>query len=534
MLPNVNYFAFTATPKNKTLELFGTPYPQADGPVKHYPFHSYTMKQAIQEGFILDVLKNYTPIQSYYRLTRTIEDDPLFDAKKAHKKLHHYVESHEHAIREKARIMIDHFHNQVIGKHKIDGQARAMILASGIKQAIRYFHAFRSYLKERKSPYAAIVAFSGEHEDSGKSVGEATLNGFPGNQIPGKMQHDPYRFLIVADKYQTGYDEPLLHTMYVDKPLSGIKAVQALSRLNRARSKKLDTFVLDFCNESETICKSFAPYYRTAILSDETDPNKLNDLKHALDGYQIYSQAQIEDLVRQYLDGEEREKLDSIIDQCVAIYKDNMDEDDQVDIKGKAKAFVRTYSFLAAILPYSNAEWEKLSIFLNFLIPKLPAPKEEDLSRGILESIDMDSYRIEAQAALDIALADEDTEIKPIPPGGGGHHPEPELEPLSYILEEFNNQFGDIDWKDPDKIYRLICEEIPPKVAEDAAYQNAIKNNDEKTARIEHDTALQRVMINILSDHAQFYGQFSDNQSFKKWLADTIFGITYPQQQSTK
>ena len=191
MLPNVNYFAFTATPKNKTLELFGTPYPQADGPVKHYPFHSYTMKQAIQEGFILDVLKNYTPIQSYYRLTRTIEDDPLFDAKKAHKKLHHYVESHEHAIREKARIMIDHFHNQVIGKHKIDGQARAMVLASGIKQAIRYFHAFRSYLKERKSPYAAIVAFSGEHEDSGKSVGEATLNGFPGNQISGKMQHDP-------------------------------------------------------------------------------------------------------------------------------------------------------------------------------------------------------------------------------------------------------------------------------------------------------------------------------------------------------
>ncbi len=529
MVTNASYFAFTATPKNKTLEIFGEPDPQPDGTVKHHPFHSYTMKQAIQEGFILDVLQNYTPVESYYRLAKTVEDDPLFDAKKAQKKLRRYVESHEHAIREKAEIMVDHFHDQVIGHRKIGGHARAMVITNGIERAIQYFHAFKDYLKERKSPYEPIVAFSGEHEYGGKKVTEATLNGFPSSQIQDKVQQDPYRFLIVADKFQTGYDEPLLHTMYVDKALSGIKAVQTLSRLNRAHPQKYDTFVLDFYNNSEIIQKSFEPYYRTTILSDETDPNKLHDLQSDLDGYQVYSQAQIDDLVVLYLNGADRDKLDPILDTCVATYKDDLDEDGQVDCKGKAKAFVRSYGFLAAILPYSNADWEKLSIFLNFLIPKLPAPKEEDLSRGILEAIDMDSYRVEVKTSLKIGLADQDAEIRPVPTSGGGHKPEPELDQLSNIIKAFNDQFGNIEWKDGDKIRKIIAEEIPAKVAADAAYQNAMKNNDKKTARIEHDAALQRVMIDLLSDHTELFKQFSDNPSFKKWLGDTIFGVTYQQ-----
>ena len=527
MVTNASYFAFTATPKNKTLEIFGEPDPQPDGTVKHHPFHSYTMKQAIQEGFILDVLKNYTPVESYYRLAKTVEDDPLFDANKAQKKLRRYVESHEHAIREKAEIMVDHFHAQVIGHRKIGGHARAMVITNGIERAIQYFHAFKDYLKERKSPYAPIVAFSGEHEYGGKKVTEATLNGFPSSQIPDKVQQDPYRFLIVADKFQTGYDEPLLHTMYVDKALSGIKAVQTLSRLNRAHPQKHDTFVLDFYNDSETIQKSFEPYYRTTILSDETDPNKLHDLKSDLDGYQVYSQAQIDDLVGLYLNGADRDKLDPILDACVATYNADLDEDGQVDFKGKAKAFVRTYGFLSSILPYSNADWEKLSIFLNFLIPKLPAPKEEDLSRGILEAIDMDSYRVEVKTSLKIGLPDQDAEIGPVPTSGGGRKPEPQLDQLSNIIKAFNDQFGNIDWKDGDKIRQVIAEEIPAKVAADAAYQNAMKNNDKKTARIEHDAALQRVMIDLLSDHTELFKQFSDNPSFKKWLGDTIFGVTY-------
>ncbi|MCP5418752.1 MAG: type I restriction endonuclease subunit R [Chromatiaceae bacterium] len=532
MVTNASYFAFTATPKNKTLEIFGEPDPQSDGGVKHYPFHSYTMKQAIQEGFILDVLKNYTPVESYYRLAKTVEDDPLFDAKKARKKLRRYVESHQHAIREKAEIMVDHFHAQVIGHRKIGGQARAMVITNGIERAIQYFHAFKSYLKERKSPYEPIVAFSGEHEVSfgqggGKKVTEATLNGFPSSQIPDKVQQDPYRFLIVADKFQTGYDEPLLHTMYVDKALSSIKAVQTLSRLNRAHPQKHDTFVLDFYNDSETIQKSFEPYYRTTILSDETDPNKLHDLKSDLDGYQVCSQAQIDDLVGLYLNGADRDKLDPILDACVATYNADLDEDGQVDFKGKAKAFARTYGFLASILPYSNADWEKLSIFLNFLIPKLPAPKEEDLSRGILEAIDMDSYRVEVKTSLKIGLPDQDAEVGPVPTSGGWRKPEPELDQLSNIIKAFNDQFGNIDWKDADKIRKVIAEEIPAKVAADSAYQNAMKNNDKKTARIEHDAALQRVMIDLLADHTELFKQFSDNPSFKKWLGDTIFGVTY-------
>ena len=531
MVKNASYFAFTATPKNKTLEIFGEPDPQPDGTIRHVPFHSYTMKQAIEEGFILDVLQNYTPVASYYRLAKKVEDDPLFDVRKAQKKLRRYVESHEHAIRQKAEIMVDHFHEQVIARGKIGGKARAMVITNGIERAIQYFHAFQNYLKERKSPYQAIVAFSGEHEYRGQKVTEASLNGFSSNLIPEKVRTDPYRFLIVADKFQTGYDEPLLHTMYVDKPLSGIKAVQTLSRLNRAHPQKHDTFILDFYNDSETIQRAFEPYYRTTILSDETDPNKLHDLKADLDAYQVYSPDQIDELVERYLRGEDRDRLDPILDACVSVYNADLDEDGQVDFKGKAKAFVRTYGFLASILPYSSAEWEMLSIFLNFLIPKLPAPKEEDLSKGILETIDMDSYRVEVQSSLRIKLSDEDGELEPVPTGGGGFKPEPELDQLSNIIKSFNDQFGNIDWKDADKIRQVIAEEIPAKVAADPAYQNAMKHSDKQNARIEHDKALQRVILELLADHTELFKQFSDNPSFKKWLGDTIFGVTYQESR---
>jgi len=530
MISNANYFAFTATPKNKTLEIFGEAFTEGDK-VKHRPFHSYTMKQAIQEGFILDVLKYYTPVDSYYRLAKKVEGDPLYDTKKAQKKLRKYVESHDHAIKEKAEIMIDHFHEQVAGLRKIGGNARAMVVTSGIERAVQYYHAFKDYLKERKSPYQAIVAFSGEHEFGGVRVTEMKLNGFPSNLIPEKFKKEPYRFLIVADKFQTGYDEPLLHTMYVDKMLSNIKAVQTLSRLNRAHPQKYDTFVLDFFNDTKTIQEAFADYYRTTVLSEETDPNKLHDLKAALDGYQVYAWSQVEELVIRYLNGEERSVLDPILDACVATYKAELDEDGQVDFKGKSKAFARTYGFLSSILPYTNAEWEKLSIFLNFLISKLPAPKEEDFSRGILETIDMDSYRVEIKSTIEIDLPDEDAEVDPVPTSGGGRKAEPELDHLSNIIKMFNDQFGSIDWKDADKIRKVITEEIPNKVASDEAYKNAIENSDKQNARIEHDKALQRVIIDMLNDQTELFKQFMDNPSFKKWLSDTIFHETYKVEQ---
>ena len=527
LLPNASYFAFTATPKNKTLEIFGQPDPQPDGTVKHRPFHSYTMKQAIQEGFILDVLKSYTPVESYYKLVKTIEGDPEFDTKRAKKKLRRYVESHEHAIRLKAEIMVDHFHEQVLGLNKIGGEARAMVVTSGVERAIQYFHAIREYLTERKSPYKAIVAFSGEHDYGGARVTEASLNGFPSSQIADKIQADPYRILICADKFQTGYDEPLLHSMYVDKVLSGIKAVQTLSRLNRAHPKKHDVFVLDFLNAADTIREAFADYYRTTILAEETDPNKLHDLKSALDGRQVCAEAGIERFVELYLGGADRDQLDPILDACVAAYRQQLDEDGQVDFKGKAKAFLRTYGFLSSILPYTNAGWEKLSIFLTFLVPKLPAPVEEDLSKGILEAIDMDSYRAEKRAAVKIQLPDDDAEIGPVPAAGGGRKPEPEMGPLSSILKAFNDQFGNIPWTDKDRVHQLITQHIPERVAADTAYQNAIRHSDRQNARIEHDKALTRVMTAVLKDDTELFKQFMDNEGFRRWLTDTVFGLTY-------
>ena len=535
MLSNASYFAFTATPKNKTLEIFGEPMAEGDD-TKREPFHSYTMKQAIQEGFIIDVLERYTPVDSYYRLVKTVEGDPEFDSKRAGKKLRRYVEDHERAIRIKAEIMVDHFHEQVAGLQKVGGQARAMLVTNGIQRAISYYYAIRNYLKERKSPYRAIVAFSGEHEYGGAKVTEASLNGFSSNLIADKIREEPYRFLVCADKFQTGYDEPLLHTMYVDKPLSGVKAVQTLSRLNRAHPKKHDAFVLDFANDADTIQDAFADYYRTTILAEETDPNRLHDLEASLDSYQIYSPTQVDELVERYLSDADRDQLDPILDACVSRYRDSedMDEDGQVDFKGKAKAFLRAYGFLAAILPYTNAEWEKLSIFLTFLVPKLPAPIENDLSKGLLDTIDMDSYRVEKQAAQDIQIPNEDAEIEPMSTSGGGQNAEPDMLPLSYILRDFNDRFGDIDWKDKDKIEKVITEELPMKVAKDRAYQNAMANSDRQNARIEHDSALERAVNELMADPIELFKQFSDNELFHRWLCDTNFATTYSEAAASK
>jgi len=527
MLTNASYFAFTATPKNKTLEMFGEPLPpDAEGRVRHRPFHSYTMKQAVEEGFILDVLKAYTPVDSYYKLVRKSEDDPEFDTRKANRKLRRYVESHEHAIRLKAEIMVDHFHAQVLAAGKIGGQARAMVITSGIERAIQYFHAFQAYLRERKSPYQAIVAFSGEHEYGGAKVSEASLNGFASGDIARKIQTDPYRFLICADKFQTGYDEPLLHTMYVDKLLAGIKAVQTLSRLNRGHPQKHDCFVLDFQNNSEAITYAFQDYYRTTLLADETDPNKLHDLKAALDAAQVYSPEQVRQVVTMFLDGADRDKLDPILDACVAVYVDALDEDGQVDFKGKARVFCRTYAFLSSVIPYSNAEWEKLSIFLDLLTPKLPAPLDEDLARGILDAIDMDSYRVEKKAAMNIALADTDAEIEPVPTSARGHQPEPEMDRLSNILKTFNEQFA-TTFVDSDRIFKHIRDDIAPKVAADAAFQNA-KANTPHTARLAHEQALGKAAQGSMKDFTQFYKQFVENESFKRFVSDMVFAITNP------
>ena len=523
LLANASYFAFTATPKNKTLEIFGEPDPQPDGTTRFRAFHNYSMKQAIQEGFILDVLAHYTPIGSYYKLAKTIEADPEFDSRKAQKKLRRFVEGHDHAIRLKAEIMVDHFHDQVLAQNKIGGEARAMVVTNGIERAIHYFYAIRDCLQERKSRYQAIAAFSGEHRYGGQELTEAKLNGFPSSQIAPKIQEDPYRFLVCADKFQTGYDEPLLHTMYVDKTLSGIRAVQTLSRLNRAHPKKHDVLVLDFLNDTDTILASFADFYRTTVLADETDPNKLHDLQADLDGAQVYTPEEVDTLVERYLGGDERDRLDPILDACVARYLADLDEDGQVRFKGGAKRFVRTYSFLSSVLTYGNVEWEKRSIFLNFLVGRLPSPVEEDLSKGILNAIDMDSYRVEKQAMQKILLPDAEAEIEPVPMSNGGGLAEPELDRLSNILQAFNDQFSGIDWDDKDRVAGLISEAIPKQVAANSAYRNAELNSDSQNARIEHDSVLRDVVISMMKDDQQLFKLYMDNPGFRRWMTDTVY-----------
>ena len=525
LLPNASYFAFTATPKNKTLEIFGERDPQPDGTVKHRAFHSYTMKQAIQEGFILDVLERYTPIASYYRLAKTVEDDPEFDSRKAQKKLRRFVEGHDHAIGLKAEIIVDHFHDQVLRQGKIGGEARAMVVTNGIERAIQYFHAIQAYLVERKSRHRAIAAFSGEHRYGGSSVSEASLNGFPSSRIAEKIREDPYRLLVCADKFQTGYDEPLLHTMYVDKTLSGIRAVQTLSRLNRAHRQKGDVFILDFVNDADGIRDSFADFYRATVLVDETDPDRLHDLQADLDGAQVYAQSDVDVLVERYLGDEDRSRLDPVLDRCVVRYLEDLDEDGQVRFKGNAKRFVRTYGFLSSVLTYSNVEWEKRSIFLNFLVGRLPSPVEEDLSRGILATIDMDSYRVEKQAMLRILLPDQDAEIDPVPMHNGGGIAEPELDRLSNILQAFNSQFGEIEWEDRDRVAGLITETIPSQVASARGYRNAELNSDPENARIEHDSVLEGVMQSVMKDDLQLFKLFSDNPGFRRWMTDTVYQL---------
>lgn len=526
LVKTASYFAFTATPKNKTEEVFGTPY-EEDGEIKHRPFHVYTMKQAIQEGFILDVLKNYTAIDSWYKIAKKVEDDPMFDKKRAQKKLRSFVEGNPDVIAKKAAMMVDHFHEQIIAKKKLNGKSRVMVVTASIPRCIETYCAINKCLVERHSPYKAIIAFSGECKYNGQepALTSAGLNGFPDAKIPKEFKKDPYRLLVVADMFQTGFDEPLLQTMYVDKPLYDIAAVQTLSRLNRAAPGKDEVYVLDFANKTSTIQDAFSKFYRTTILSGETDPNKLYDLITLMESYQMYDNDDVEHVVDLFLGGAERDRLDPLLDPCVATY-DELEMDDQIKFKSAAKSFVRTYGFLGSILPYGNVDWEKLSIFLNLLIPKLPSPREDDLSEGILSTIDLDSYRNEAREVVAIKLEDEDAEIAPVPAGKVGHIVEPELDPLSKIIMDFNDMFGNIQWNDADNVQRQILQ-IPAMVSRDEKYQNAMKNSDEQEARTESERALQKVIFSIMADNMELFKQFQDNPSFKKWLTNMVFNLTY-------
>ncbi len=527
MLTNASYFAFTATPKNKTSETFGVRNPE-DG--KFYPFHTYTMKQAIEEEFILDVLQNYTTYNCFYKLYKTIEDDPRFDSQRAQKKLHQYVSQHPAAIEQKTKIMIHHFLEEVIAKRKVNGQAKAMVVTSSIWSAIRYKNAFDAYLREIKSPYKALVAFTGEKKEGEQTFDEEKMNGFSSGEIPATFEKDEYRFLIVAEKYQTGFDQPLLHTMYVDKVLDDVKAVQTLSRLNRCyKPWKTDTFVLDFVNSTDQIQQAFEQYYQTTILSEETDLNRLNDLQDSLDSFQVYTREQVETLMERYVHGVARDQLDPILDTCAEAYLQELDNDQQIDFKAKAKMFVRTYQFLVMIQQFRNVYWESLRTFLKLLLPKLPAPADEDLARGILESVDMESYRAEQEETRRIRLT-EGEELTPAPTTVHAGQYEPQLDLLSTILHEFN-EFYQTDWTDNDRIQRFLFEELPEKIRQDEEYQNAKLYSDRQNARITHANKIRAEFQKIIMDDTELYRKFTDDETFSRWLCDTLFKMDYDQKR---
>lgn len=517
LLDNASYFAFTATPKNKTLELFGVPY-QKDGKTKFRAFHLYSMKQAIEEGFIKDVLQNYTTYQSYYALLKRIEEDPEYDKKKAQKKLKAYVESHEHAIKKKAFLMINHFMDAIIGKKKMGGKAKAMMVTSSRANAVKYKKTFDQYLKDINSPYKAVVGFSGEID--GET--EASLNGFPSAKIPDEFEKDEYRFLLVANKFQTGFDQPLLHTMFVDKKLGGVNAVQTLSRLNRSHPLKQDTFVLDFANTAEEIENAFKPYFESTILGEETDPNKLFDLQDALDNYQVYSREQVEEFSNKILANVPVDQLHALLDESSDIFRKELEEEQQADFRAKVKTYVRLYIFLSQIVEFENAYLERLYIFLNHLQNKLGGDTSVDLAQGILDNIDMDSYRLQLESTTNVVL-EQGEDLKPIPTEMRGGTYQPEIDSLSSIIQTFNDRYG-TEFEDTDKVRKMAID-IAEGVMNNEEMKNSMAYSDEQNAKITNDKVVADEMLKHINSNFNFYKHYSDNKEFKEDVNNMIFGL---------
>ena len=519
LLTNASYFAFTATPKNKTLELFGVPFLEGDK-TKFRAFHLYSMKQAIEEGFIMDVLLNYTTYQSYYALLKKIEDDPEYDKLKAQKKLKTYVESHEHAIKKKTILIVQHFMENVIRKKRIGGFAKAMLVTSSRANAVKYKKAFDEYLHKINSPYKAIVAFSGEID--GQT--EANLNGFSSNAIPTEFEKNEYRFLLVANKFQTGFDQPFLHTMYVDKKLGGVNAVQTLSRLNRSHPLKKDTFVLDFANTVEEIEIAFRPYFESTILGEATDPNKLFDLQDALDNYQVYTKEQVIEFSDRILANVAVDQLHAMLDSSSTIFRNDLADEQQADFRAKVKTYVRLYIFLSQIVPFENPYLERLYIFLNHLQNKLGGETPIDLAQGILDNIDMDSYRLQLGATTNIAM-EQGEDLEPMPTEMRGGTSDAEIDRLSNILQTFNDRYG-TQFEDVDKV-RQMAENVAKDVAQNQELITSIKYSDDQNARITSDKVVGEELLKHITTNFDLYKLYSDNKEFKEDFSAMMFGM-YP------
>lgn len=517
MLPNVSYFAFTATPKNKTLELFGRP----DEEGHPQPFHSYSMKQAIEEGFILDVLTNYTTFKSYYALQATADREKEFVVREANRQLKYFVENHSYPIEHKAKVMLEHFYSQVYLKGLVGGKAKAMLVTNSRKSAIKYHFTFKKLIKERGYSLGIITAFSGDVDLDGNKWNEGNLNNFKSADIPSKFEESNYHILICANKFQTGFDQPLLQTMYVDKKLGGVTAVQTLSRLNRSCKDKEVVFVLDFFNSDEDIKLAFEPYYRTTILSQCSDPNKLHDLKSILDSFGVYTDYQVKDFAVRILKGEPVETLhgllDSVVEKIKLLPKEDIDK-----FKDAAKSYIRFYGFISQIINFDVAAFEELYQFLKQLSKKLInlGTKEEILSQSVLDSVDFDSYRNEKKVSqVRIHLSGEES-LSPVPTTNPSNKIEDPKDLLENIVSEFNNRFG-TDFKDEDKVKQII-DSLSDEIVNSQDMTKTMQDADRSNRRLVLVKLLDQKMADNVDANLELFNNYHDKQGFKEFLTDYI------------
>ncbi|ELP0533967.1 type I restriction endonuclease subunit R [Campylobacter upsaliensis] len=510
---NASYFAFTATPKPKTLEMFGSPC-EINGEKKFIPFHLYSMKQAIEEGFILDVLKGYITYASYYKIVSK-NDNREYDKKKANAKLRAYVTNHIATIEKKATIMIEHFFQNIC--KKIGEKAKAMVVTSSRENAVKYYLFFKKYLQENYPEYQALVAFSGDKEINGESYSEVGLNGFSEAMLKDEFKKDKYRFLIVAEKYQTGFDEPLLHTMYVDKRLEGISAVQTLSRLNRICQNKEDTCVLDFVNTHEEIGKSFSTFYGQTYLKEPTNIDNIYTLKSELFDYGIYTQDELNSFIEAIRKEQDENKIHSKLDNMIKEYNAKSD-DEKTEFYTKAKVYLREYSFLAQILPFNDIELEKLSILLKMLIAKIVPPRTEDLAKGILNNVDLNSIRIILESKKDISLSNNG-ELSPAGADDSSKK-EVELERLSNIVREFNTKFGSVDFGTNEKIAKELMD-LKDDIAKEQTFRDSL--GDEQNARRLFADIFKIQYLQFFKRNKDFFTQLDNKEEFKERVSNAIY-----------
>ncbi len=519
---NLSFFAFTATPKDKTLQVFGTLQPTGE----YAPFHVYSMKQAIEEGFILDVLKNYMTYNMYFKIAKNIPDDPELDSSAGLRAIRNYESLHPHNISQKTKVMLEHFQN--ITRHKINGRAKAMLVTPSRLHAVRYVEEFRKQINEQDLDFNVLVAFSGEINDNGEIYTEEGLNKtttgetIKEKQLPKVFASEEYGMLIVAEKYQTGFDQPLLHTMFVDKALSGVKAVQTLSRLNRTTKGKNDTFILDFVNNADDIENSFNPYYEQTILTEETDPNTLYKMKSTLEEYRVFNKSDIENCVNLFYSTFQPSKilgkLQATIQPSLENYSELSVEDKDVFKTGLAR-FCRIYAFITHVCRMFDKELHKFSIYAKFLLKFLPKDVNEkiDLDGKIL----LEYYKLEKDFEGSIALTPSVDGVSPIK--GETGKKEKKKDPLTTLIDKINEKYH-TNFTDQDKLMMQYHD----RYVKDKFWQNMAKGSDEKTfiQRFEKDF-INKTAISLYEENIQMYNTMFENKEMLNFIADYLGKLVY-------